>query len=105
MDWGRGPCRRYPPSGVRRLLAGVGLHIEAAGGLFHSLLLPRALAAAVDRLRGVRPEPAAEGFGRMEEGGGLGAWSGGKMVTAAVGAALAVDNALSALLARGRLAL
>ncbi len=44
--------RRYTPARARALLTGAGLRIERSGGLFHSLLLPRALAALRDRVTG-----------------------------------------------------
>jgi hypothetical protein len=52
------------------------------GSLFTSLLLPRAVSVAVER---VRPRPASI------DRSGVGAWSGGPIITASVNRALAAD--------------
>ena len=84
--------RRYSPAQARALLARGGLRIVREGGLFHSLLLPRALSKVVeevsDRLLGRKPTQTP-----VE-------WNGGPMLTNAVATALAGDNALSHMLAR-----
>lgn len=84
--------RRYPPKQARALLEAAGLHIEASGGLFHALLVPRALEVSV-----------LQRVGRARIGGsagvGAGGWSAGPIATAAVSAALRVDNLVSRALA------
>ena len=85
--------RRYSPTAARAMLARAGLAAFRSGGLFHSLVLPRALTVAGERLQrrlGRTPAPPAH----------LGQWGGGAFVSAAVTGALTVDNALSHLLAR-----
>jgi SAM-dependent methyltransferase len=85
--------RRYSPAACRALLADEGLAPIRAGGLFHSLIAPRVLELAREgalRLFGRTPAPPPN----------LGEWRGGTLLTAAVGRALALDNALSHALAR-----
>jgi SAM-dependent methyltransferase len=85
--------RRYRPAGCRALLAEVGLAIRRSGGLFHSLLVPRALGVAGERvLAGLGRRPAAPA--------NLGAWRGGRALSAVLEGGLAADNALSRVLAR-----
>jgi len=76
--------RRYTPARARALLTGAGLRIERSGGLFHSLLLPRALAALRDRAtrRTVEATAALE-------------WRGPELVRQALDLALRADNELS----------
>jgi len=85
--------RRYSPDAARKMLAGAGLTSFRSGGLFHSLIVPRAMTVVAERLRRrmgqtLRPPPH------------LGQWGGGTLVSAAVTGALAADNALSHLFAR-----
>jgi SAM-dependent methyltransferase len=85
--------RRYTPAACRKLLADVGLRVSRSGGVFHSLLAPRLLSVMGERLRrrlGGQPAALAN----------VGQWRGGAAVSAALGHALAMDNALSHLLAR-----
>jgi hypothetical protein len=85
--------RRYRPGACRALLTDVGLTIRRSGGLFHSLLLPRALGVAGERvLAGLGRRPAAPA--------NLGAWQGGRALTAMLERALAADNAVSRAVAR-----
>ena len=85
--------RRYRPAACRALLADVGLAVRRSGGLFHSLLLPRAL--------GVAGERVLAGLGRRSAAPpNLGAWRGGRALTAVVEGALAADNVLSRAVAR-----
>ena len=81
--------RRYDPADARRLLERTGLQIQEAGGLFHSLLAPRALSVVLERLRKPREAttPSLE-------------WRGGAGLGRALDKALAVDNALSIAAAR-----
>jgi SAM-dependent methyltransferase len=90
--------RRYSHRGGRALLAAAGLEVRREGGLFHSLVAPRALAAAREGLlaRMGRKPPPPDNVGR---------WRGGPALTALVGAALAADNAVSHGLARAGVAL
>jgi SAM-dependent methyltransferase len=78
-----GHHRRYRPAQARAVLSAAGLRIQREGGLFHSLLLPRALATLGERVRPAR-EPAAPA-----------PWAHGAAATALAGAALRVDNACS----------
>ncbi len=78
--------RRYATAQARALLTGAGLDLVASGGLFHSLLVPRALQKLKEAVKPVDPLDHKPGI----------AWSHGAGVTKAVRAALAVDNALSA---------
>lgn len=84
--------RRYAPKQARALLEGAGLRVEKSGGLFHSLLAPRALEVGV-----------VHRVGRAKLGGtagvGAGAWHAGPFVTAAVTGALRIDNLVSRALA------
>lgn len=80
--------RRYAPSQARELVRDAGLRIVREGGLFHSLLVPRALEKARERLRG--PEDRQPGI----------AWNHGAAVTGLVQTALDLDNLASRLLSR-----
>lgn len=85
--------RRYTPADCRALLRGQGLIIEVSGGLFHSLLLPRALAALFERV----------GLAKAMGSPGIGHWRHGRLVTEAVTAALRAEQRLSALAAHRQL--
>jgi SAM-dependent methyltransferase len=101
-DRALGHFRRYRPAELRALLEASGLVVERAGGLFHSLLLPRALVKLGERARGVRSRPApAEVPSRADTG--LRSWRGGPLLTRAVAAALVVDTWLSGACARAQL--
>ncbi len=76
--------RRYTPARARALLTGAGLRIERSGGLFHSLLLPRALATLRDRATGRSVNAAAV----LE-------WRGPDLLRRAIELALRADNELS----------
>jgi SAM-dependent methyltransferase len=84
--------RRYRPATVRSLVERAGLRVLKSGGLFHSLLLARALGVAAERLA-----PGSRPSAEMEH---IGAWRAPAPITAAVRAALAVDVALTNLLLR-----
>lgn len=79
--------RRYTPAGGRALLEGAGLRIERAGGLFHSLVLPRALQVVAARLRTARADHVGE-------------WRGSPFVTRMVHGILDREARGSLLLAR-----
>lgn len=76
--------RRYAPAQAIAVLQASGLDVLASGGLFHSLLLPRLAALALETLRpaATDPTPAI-------------AWPHGALLTQGVQAALALDNAVS----------
>lgn len=79
--------RRYSPEKARSLLEGAGLTVVRSGGLFHSLLLPRAL------------QKGAELLGRAP-GAHAGEWRGSRRVTDATVALLGADTRLSWLFSR-----
>jgi SAM-dependent methyltransferase len=83
--------RRYWPGELARLVHRCGLRTETAGGLFHSLLLPRALA----RVRERWTEAPANGAGAPDEL----RWQHGAWLRRLVDGALRVDNGLSRLAA------
>jgi len=85
--------RRYSPAACRALLASAGLSIRTSGGLFHSLVLPRVLALAGERVR-----RWTGGAPRVPPN--LGEWRGGDVVSRALERALAIDNAVSLAVAR-----
>ncbi len=82
--------RRYSPKGVRALLQEAGLEVLDSGGLFHTLLVARALQVLGARLGRSEPPPHA------------GEWRAGPALTAAVAGALAADAELSRWLARAK---
>jgi SAM-dependent methyltransferase len=85
--------RRYSPAACRALLAACGLIVRRSGGLFHSLLLPRLVAVAEERI--------SRRFGRERSTPpDLGAWRGGPVLSSMVARALAADNGLTRALAR-----
>ena len=86
--------RRYSPAGAQTVLREAGLEVLQAGGLFHSLLAPRLLTVAMERLRPPRTAHAPTI-----------AWRHGPALTHTVQSALAIDNALSRLAARAGLPL
>jgi SAM-dependent methyltransferase len=90
-----GHHRRYRPGQLKAVVAAAGLQVEAAGGLFHGLLLVRAAEKLGELVRGVRSRPAPEAFGGGDEAG-VGKWKAGQGVTRAIGAMLALDNRFSA---------
>jgi SAM-dependent methyltransferase len=90
-----GHHRRYRPAQLRALAEAAGLRIQASGGLFHSLLLVRAVEKVAELGRGVRSRPEPSAFGSGDEAG-VGRWNGGKGLTRAVAAMLALDNRVSA---------
>lgn len=108
-----GHYRRYRPADLHRLLAQVGLQRVRDGDLFHGLLLPRALEKVSELVRGVRSRPRIEGLEGDETNGsaeaegemGIGGWNHGPILTAAVTATLAADNALSGFASRAGVSL
>lgn len=86
--------RRYSPGAIRDVLRGAGLDFLLCGGLFHSLLLPRAAQKLLER------QPRGEGQAASGRPPPL-AWRHGAMLARLVRAALALDNQLSLRLAQG----
>ncbi|HKQ59473.1 MAG TPA: methyltransferase domain-containing protein [Candidatus Eisenbacteria bacterium] len=86
--------RRYQPDEATRLLDRSGLTIQARGGLFHSLLLPRVAERLAARAGLVRKPPPH-----------LGEWRAGRVVSAMVETVLKWDGSLGAILAKRRIAL
>jgi SAM-dependent methyltransferase len=86
--------RRYQPAQCRALLENAGLRVVRAGGLFHSLLVPRLLQRMIEgAVRLTRR-------GRAKKPANLGQWQAGALASAAVTLALNADTRLSQLLAR-----
>ncbi|NOY93041.1 MAG: class I SAM-dependent methyltransferase [Deltaproteobacteria bacterium] len=83
--------RRYTPADAKRVLTQSGLVPLASGGLFHSLLAPRALQVGVERLTGRK--------GRAHDLG----WRAGPLISRLVDTALTLDTRLSGLLSRSPL--
>ncbi len=83
-DVALGHHRRYTPEGARRLVEGAGLAVERSGGLFLSLVAPRAAQAALERVRPPR-EVAATSL----------SWKGGAALTSAVESVLRADAAVA----------
>ena len=77
-------CRRYSPEMGMAVLQGAGLEVLEQGGLFHSLLVPRAL----QKLKEMALPPRGDHQPGIH-------WRGGKLLTQGVLAVLQVDNALS----------
>jgi len=84
--------RRYSPSACRRVLVDAGLKIVADGGLFASLLPPRLVQLAGERL-GVLKGASS----------GVGDWRGGSLVTTAVEQGLTLDAKVSLALGERRI--
>jgi 2-polyprenyl-3-methyl-5-hydroxy-6-metoxy-1,4-benzoquinol methylase len=77
--------RRYSPDACRNVILDAGLRILRQGGLFHSLLVPRAAQLAKEKLfkaANVDAPPTLD-------------WNAGQLVTHAVDTALQVDNLIS----------
>ena len=87
--------RRYSPASATNVLEAMGLRILEKGGLFHSLLAPRGITCALERL-GKRGEVKAEEAAR---------WNAPRWVTSLVDGALAVDGAISRAASRRGIAL
>ena len=88
-DTALGHFRRYTPSQLGAVAARAGLRVDAAGGLFASLLGARAASLLKERITSPRPDWT-----------GIGAWSGGPLATRATVAALSADAALARVAAR-----
>lgn len=79
-------CRRYSRSELEAEVARAGLEVSGSGYLFASLLLPRAIRAAYERLARERAARAASH--------GIGEWRAPELVTRAIHTALSFDNSL-----------
>ena len=79
-------CRRYSRRQLEAQVAETGLEVSGSGYLFASLLIPRAVRAAYERLA-----PARAG---RDASHGIGEWRAPKLVTTAIHAALSLDNAM-----------
>lgn len=76
--------RRYAPAAARALIERAGLRVERAGGLFHSLLLPRLVALTRERAGTPSITPAIE-------------WRRGPVLTGLADTLLAADTSVSRL--------
>jgi hypothetical protein len=76
--------RRYSPSQCVAVLQAAGLTVESQGSLFQSLLVVRILQAAKEKVR--RPEAGSTG---------VGAWTGGPLITRTIERALEAEYQLS----------
>jgi SAM-dependent methyltransferase len=77
--------RRYRPAQMRALLRDAGLEVQRAGGLFHSLLLPRLAQNLVARAKNGAARPVSPELG----------WGRGRLAADLFGAALRLDTAVS----------
>ena len=84
--------RRYVPRELIALLHGAGLTVVQSGGLFHSLLAPRALSVAMERVRGDQAS-------RNGSDGHVLEWRGGPRSRRLAVALLGADTRLSRLAA------
>jgi SAM-dependent methyltransferase len=87
-DRALGHCRRYRPSELLDQLHDW-IGVEERGPLFTSLVLPRAAAVAVERLRPGRPAVH-----------GVGGWEGGPLLTRTLGGVLRADARITRRLGR-----
>jgi hypothetical protein len=78
--------RRYAHGQARALLEGAGLDVVEGGGLFGSLVAPRAVAVGLEKLRGTTVKDASEGAI---------AWDRPAWLTSIVMGALAIDARVS----------
>jgi Methyltransferase domain len=89
-DKGLRHYRRYAPQRARELVLGSGLEITRSGGLFHSLLLPRAVTKAKEVLLPNGETPPQRSL----------EWDGRQWQARVVDGALALDNQVSHWFAR-----
>lgn len=97
-DVALGHYRRYSRSDLHEVLVSSGLVPLTSGGLFGSLLAPRALAKLRERARGIRSERTSEPAERISTG--VSTWQHGWVVTRAIEGALEIDARLCELAAR-----
>ena len=90
-----GDDRRYSPRACDRVLEAAGLTIVERGGVFHSLVIPRAVTVLRERIApavGRGDPPTLESSAAT--------WRGGRIVTSLTLGALRIDNAVSRLASR-----
>jgi hypothetical protein len=87
-DVSLGHHRRYRPREFFSVLDRAGLRCSSRGGLFHSLLVPRALVAMLERVQRARGEQAATGQDNLM-------WNHGGVFTKLVESALRIDTHFS----------
>ncbi|MEO7427623.1 MAG: class I SAM-dependent methyltransferase [Fibrobacteria bacterium] len=97
-DVALGHHRRYRLSELPSLFSRSGLNLEARGGAFHSLILPRLLAKLGEKLKGIHSRPLPEQAAAQAETD-AGAWNGSRWLTQGVDLALRMDNGLTLALA------
>jgi 2-polyprenyl-3-methyl-5-hydroxy-6-metoxy-1,4-benzoquinol methylase len=97
-DLGVAHYRRYRPAQLVRLMESSGLEVRASGGLFHSLLVPRALEKLRERASGVKSAPAPDSPPDAQTQ--VASWGGGAVVTTLVDSVLTADNAISSVSAK-----
>ena len=99
-DVALGHHRRYDAASLRATLQDVGLRPLVSGGLFHSLIVPRAAKKLGERIRGLSSEPPPPMAPLPEHiSTDITSWRLGGAVTSVVDAALALDNSCSRLFA------
>jgi 2-polyprenyl-3-methyl-5-hydroxy-6-metoxy-1,4-benzoquinol methylase len=81
--------RRYNPKAIRNILIHSELRILRHGGLFHSLIYPRAIQLILEKV-----------FHRHPQNSGVGNWRGGPFTTKIVITALSADNSVSRIFSR-----
>lgn len=96
-DIALGHHRRYTPAACKRVLEHAGLRVVLSGGLFHSLLVPRALERAKELVSPRKPN------GDPSSATEAATWTGGPLLGGVVDAALRLDNAVSRVFADARL--
>jgi hypothetical protein len=77
--------RRYSPAACRQVILDAGLQILRQGGLFHSLLVPRTLQLAKEKVLGSGDSNTPPTLN----------WNAGQLITRAVDTALQLDNFVS----------
>lgn len=97
--------RRYAPTAFRDLIESAGIEVERDGGMFTSLLVPRAIAVLRETRNGGSHPPTAEDEAepRIDNDHGVGVWRGGPALTAAITSALRAEVRLAELMSRGGL--
>jgi 2-polyprenyl-3-methyl-5-hydroxy-6-metoxy-1,4-benzoquinol methylase len=96
-DVSLGHCRRYRPESLASVMTTAGLRIEQSGGLFTSLLLPRALQKLLELARGVVSKPGLQGPAERAKTE-VGDWRGGALLTRIIKGGLMCDYTMTQLL-------
>lgn len=97
-----GHQRRYSANELVKVTVSAGLEPRLTGSLFGSLIVPRAIAKAVEYARGIRSRPNEVGLS-SHVSTGINTWSHGPLVTGVVRGALALDARLCELAAKWRM--